>query len=69
MFGEMVVVETVFAYPGLGRLLVESIQHRDLPLIQACIFVASLAYITANLVADALYAYVNPRIRFGGASS
>jgi peptide/nickel transport system permease protein len=69
MFGEMVVVETVFAYPGLGRLLVESIQHRDLPLIQACIFVASLAYIMANLVADALYAYVNPRIRFGGASS
>lgn len=66
MIGEVVVVETVFAYPGLGRLLVNSIQYRDLPVIQACILIASSAYIFANLLADLLYVLLNPRLRISG---
>lgn len=69
LIGEVVVIETVFAYPGLGSLLVYAIQQRDLPLIQACIFVVSAAYMVATLVADLLYAYVNPRIRYGDTTS
>jgi peptide/nickel transport system permease protein len=68
LVGEFVVVETVFAYPGLGRLTIYAIQQRDLPLIQACILVSSAGYLVANLVADLLYAYLNPRIRYGGES-
>jgi peptide/nickel transport system permease protein len=66
MIGDIVVVETVFSYPGLGQLLVRSIQRRDLPVIQACILIASAAYIIANLVADLLYAWLDPRIRYTG---
>jgi peptide/nickel transport system permease protein len=67
LVGEIVVVETVFAYPGLGRLTIYAIQQRDLPLIQACILITSGIYILANLIADLLYAYFDPRIRYGTA--
>lgn len=67
LIGGVVVVEAVFAYPGLGRLLVFAIERRDLPLIQASILVVAAIYCFANLIADLLYAYVNPRIRYGGA--
>jgi peptide/nickel transport system permease protein len=63
--GGIVVVETVFAYPGLGRLIVFSIQNRDLPTLQASILVVAAIYALANLVADLLYARLNPKIRFG----
>src|SRR5581483_6115140 len=65
LVGEIVVVETVFAYPGLGRLTIYAIQQRDLPLMQACILITSAIYILANLFADLLYAYFDPRIRYG----
>lgn len=61
----LVVTENVFNYPGLGRLLVFSIDRRDLPVIQAVAMVTVLAYALANLVADLLYAALNPRIRLG----
>jgi peptide/nickel transport system permease protein len=67
LVGEIVVVETVFAYPGFGRLTVYAIQQRDLPLMQACIITISAIYVLANLVADLLYAYFDPRIRYGTA--
>ncbi len=65
LIGGIVVVETIFAFPGFGRLLIFAIQRRDLPLIQASILVVTGVYCVANLVADLLYAYFDPRIRYG----
>jgi peptide/nickel transport system permease protein len=65
LMGGIVVIETVFAYPGLGRLLVFSIQQRDLPTLQAAILVVAAIYAVANLIADLLYAWLNPKIRYG----
>jgi len=65
LMGGIVVVETIFAYPGLGRLVVFSIQNRDIPTLQAAILVVAAIYAFANLVADLLYAVLNPKIRFG----
>jgi peptide/nickel transport system permease protein len=61
----LVVVENVFNYPGLGRLLVFAIDRRDLPVIQAVSMLTVVAYAGSNLVADLLYAVLNPRIRLG----
>ena len=60
----LIVIENVFNYPGLGRLLTFAIDRRDLPLLQAITFATVLGYSLANLVADLLYAYFNPRIRY-----
>lgn len=59
----LVVIENVYNYPGLGRLLIFAIDRRDLPLIQAITMVTVAALASANLIADLLYAYLNPRIR------
>ncbi len=59
----LIVIENVFNYPGLGRLLVFAIDRRDLPLMQAVTMVTVFGFAVANLVADLLYAYLNPRIR------
>ena len=59
----LIVIENVFNYPGLGRLLVFAIDRRDLPVIQAVTMVTVLCFALANLVADLLYAALNPRIR------
>lgn len=60
----LVVIENVFNYPGLGRLLIFAIDRRDLPLIQAVVMVTVLGFALANLLADLLYALLNPRIRY-----
>ena len=65
LIGGVVVVEAVFAYPGLGRLLVFAIEHHDLPLLQAGMMVVTAVYALANLAADLSYACLNPRIRYG----
>ena len=65
ILGGVVVIETIFSYPGMGRLLLFAIQRHDLPLIQATILIVSAAYCLANLTADLLYAFVNPKIRHG----
>ncbi len=59
----LIVVENVFNYPGLGRLLTFAIDRRDLPLLQAITFVAVLGFALANLAADLLYVLLNPKIR------
>lgn len=69
LIGGIVVIETVFAYPGLGRLLVFAIEHHDLPLLQAGMMVVTATYALANLAADLSYAALNPRIRVGGAAA
>ena len=61
--GGAVVTETVFAWPGLGRLILESITTRDYPIVQAGVLVLSALYLTGNLFVDVLYGYLNPRIR------
>ena len=64
LLGGAVLTETVFAWPGIGRLVVDSIQARDYPMIQGTILVFGLLYIGVNLVVDILYAYVDPRISY-----
>jgi peptide/nickel transport system permease protein len=64
--GGAVVTETVFAWPGLGRLILESITTRDYPIVQAGVLVLSALYLTGNLFVDLLYSYLNPRIRRAG---
>ena len=59
-----VAVEVVFAWPGIGRLMLEGINRRDFPIVQATIMAAGLFYIITALLVDILYAYVNPRIRY-----
>lgn len=61
----LVVVENVFNYPGLGRLLIYAIERRDLPVIQAIALIAVLGFALANLCADLLYASLDPQIRLG----
>jgi len=58
----LVVIEFVFSYPGLGRLLIFAIENRDLPLIQATIMITVVVILLANFIADLLYAILNPRI-------
>mgnify|MGYP001434298576 CR=1 FL=1 len=65
LIGGVVVTEEVFAYPGLGRALVFAIERHDLPMIQASILVVAAIYCGSNLIADLLYAFFNPRIRYG----
>jgi peptide/nickel transport system permease protein len=69
LIGGIVVVETVFAYPGLGRLLVYAIERHDLPLLQVGMMVVTAIYALANFVAELLYAALNPRIRVAGAAT
>jgi glutathione transport system permease protein len=63
LLGGAIVVETVFAWPGLGRLLVDSVSYRDYPAIQAEILLFSFEFVLINLLVDLLYGVVNPEIR------
>ena len=64
LLGGAVLTETVFAWPGLGRLIVDSILARDYPMIQGVILIFGLLYIMVNLFVDLIYAFVDPRIRY-----
>ena len=66
LLGGAVITEMVFAWPGIGQLTVEAIQRRDYPLLQACVLVISVAYVTVNTLTDVLYAWLDPRIRIHG---
>jgi ABC-type dipeptide/oligopeptide/nickel transport system permease component len=59
-----VITETIFAWPGIGRLLIQSIGFRDYPMVQGCILFIAVTYVTVNLVTDLLYGALDPRIRF-----
>ena len=63
LIGGLVVIENVFNYPGLGALLVEAVRQKNIPLLQAIVMMTVLAFAIANLIADLLYALLNPRIR------
>ena len=68
LLGGAVITEMVFAWPGIGQLTVEAIQRRDYPLLQACVLIISVAYVTVNTLTDVLYAWLDPRIRIHGDS-
>ena len=63
LLGEAVIVETIFALPGIGRLLVNAIYARDYLMVQGCILFITIGYVTVNSVVDMLYALLDPRIR------
>jgi len=64
LMGGAVITETVFAWPGLGRLVIQSIFNRDYPVVQAAVFVVAIVVVLANLVVDLVYLYLDPRIRY-----
>ena len=64
LLGGSIVVEAVFNWPGVGRLLVDSVNQRDYPVIQALVLMFSLEFILINLVVDLLYGLINPTIRY-----
>ncbi|MSO65524.1 MAG: ABC transporter permease [Alphaproteobacteria bacterium] len=64
LMGGAVIVETIFAWPGLGRLMIQAIGQRDFPILQAGVFLIALLVVTTNLAADLLYAWFDPRIRY-----
>ncbi len=59
-----IITETIFAWPGLGRLLIQAISFRDYPLVQGCILFISVTYVAMNLLTDLTYGFLDPRIRF-----
>jgi len=65
LMGSIVIVEEVFSFPGLGRLVVQAIQARDLPVIQASVMIIAVVYTFANFGADIIYTYLDPRIEYG----
>ncbi|MBT9142852.1 MAG: Glutathione transport system permease protein GsiC [Dehalococcoidia bacterium] len=64
LFGGAVITETVFAWPGMGRLIVTSIFVRDFPVVQAAVLIITMLVVLANLLADILYTFLDPRIRY-----
>jgi ABC-type dipeptide/oligopeptide/nickel transport system permease component len=59
-----VITETIFAWPGIGRLLIQSIGFRDYPLVQGCILLIAVTYVGVNLATDIVYGFLDPRIRY-----
>ncbi len=64
MFGGAILIETVFAWPGVGRLAVKAVQYRDQPLVFGSILILSFIYVVVNLLVDLLYVFINPRISY-----
>ena len=64
LFGGLIVVETLFGFPGLGSLTLSAIKTRDLPLIEACVLLITFVFVVSTFITDMMYAFLNPRIRF-----
>src|SRR5262245_16257595 len=69
IIGGAVIIETLFALPGVGRLLVDSILQRDLIMVQGCALVIAFAFVIINFIVDILYTFLDPRIRHGSAAT
>jgi peptide/nickel transport system permease protein len=63
LLGGAVIVETVFAWPGIGRLMVTSIMGRDIPMVLGCIIIFATSFSIVNLLVDLLYGFIDPRIK------
>jgi peptide/nickel transport system permease protein len=58
-----IITETIFSWPGIGRLLIQAINTRDYPLVQGCVLAISISYVLINLITDIAYSYIDPRIK------
>jgi ABC-type dipeptide/oligopeptide/nickel transport system permease component len=65
MLGGSVVVESLFGWPGVGKLLIDSVKSKDVPVLQCCVLVMALGYSLVNFIADLGYGAADPRIRAG----
>jgi len=65
LLGGAVITETIYAWPGLGRLIIDAINNRDYPMVQGSIFIFALLYALVNLITDLIYTIVDPRVRLG----
>jgi peptide/nickel transport system permease protein len=65
MLGGSIYIETIFAWPGMGRIVAESVSNRDFPLVQAIAFFTSIVIVVLNLLTDLAYGWIDPRIRYG----
>jgi ABC-type dipeptide/oligopeptide/nickel transport system permease component len=63
LLGGAVITETVFSWPGMGRLVVQAVITRDIPLVQASVIVLATIFVLVNLIVDLTYAFLDPRIR------
>ena len=64
LLGGAVIVESIFSWPGLGRLTIQAIQKRDLPVIQTSTLIFAVAFVMVTLLVDVLYVFIDPRIRY-----
>jgi len=64
LLGGAVVTETIFAWPGVGRLAMTAILQRDYPVVQGCVLLVAVAFVLVNLFVDVLYGWLDPRIRY-----
>jgi peptide/nickel transport system permease protein len=64
LLGGAFLIESVFAWPGIGRLAIDAINNRDYPLVQGSVLVSSMAFVLMNLIVDITYLYLDPRIRY-----
>ncbi len=64
MLGGAVITETIFAWPGIGRLLVMAVQQRDIPVVQGVLLVIAISFVGVNLLVDVMYGVLDPRIRY-----
>ena len=65
LLGGAVVTETIFAWPGVGRLIMDSVLVKDYPVVQASILIVTVLLVTVNLITDLIYGYADPRVRLG----
>jgi ABC-type dipeptide/oligopeptide/nickel transport system permease component len=64
LLGGAVITENVFAYPGIGRLIVQAVEQRDFPIVVAGVLVAAALFTLINLIVDVLYSVINPTVRY-----
>jgi peptide/nickel transport system permease protein len=63
LIGGTLITETIFSWPGMGQLVIQAVNARDMSIVQAAVFVISLLVICSNLLADLIYRYLDPRIK------
>jgi ABC-type dipeptide/oligopeptide/nickel transport system permease component len=63
ILGGAVIIETIFAWPGMGRLVVQAISTKDIPLVQASVIIFALAFVAVNFLVDLTYRFLDPRVR------